>query len=104
MIRSRSDVRPRRRLVPLPDLCFFTPRADTPNVPVLALIAGLSLCLVSMHAAETSTNSLRSSVRLPFEFQHGSVIVRARVNATNTELSFKLDTGFGVTTVHPDWV
>jgi len=71
---------------------------------VLALIAGLSLCLVSMRAADTPTDSPRSSVRLPFEFQHGSVIVRARVNATNAEFSFKLDTGFGVTTVHPDWV
>ena len=48
-----------------------------------------------MHAADTPTNSPRSSVALPLEFQHGSVIVRARVNATNTELSFKLDTGFG---------
>src|SRR5438034_1261456 len=48
-----------------------------------------------MHAADTPTNSPRSSVRLPFEFQHGSVIVRARVNATNTEFSFKLDTGKG---------
>jgi len=41
---------------------------------------------------------------VPFEFHQGSVIVRARANATNAELSFKLDTGFGVTTIHPDLV
>jgi hypothetical protein len=74
----------------------------SPNTPALALTAGLSLGLISMRAAESPTNSPRSSVRLPFEFRHGSVIVRARVNAT--ELSFKLDTGFGVTTIHPDLV
>ena len=71
---------------------------------MLALIAGLSLCLVSLHAADLATNPPRSSVRVPFELQHGSLIVRARASATNAELSFKLDTGFGVTTVHPDWV
>lgn len=57
-----------------------------------------------MRAADTETNSPSSSVRVPFEFRQGSVIVRARVNATNAELSFKLDTGFGVTTIHPDLV
>lgn len=57
-----------------------------------------------MRAADTHTNAPSSSVRVPFEFHQGSVIVRARANATNTELSFKLDTGFGVTTVHPDLV
>src|SRR5882762_410256 len=57
-----------------------------------------------MHAADTYTNSPSSSVRVPFEFRQGSVTVRARANATNAELSFKLDTGFGVTTVHPDLV
>ncbi len=56
-----------------------------------------------MRAADTHTNPPSSSVRVPFEFHQGSVIVRARANATNAgELSFKLDTGFGVTTVHPD--
>ena len=55
-----------------------------------------------MRAVDTHTNPPSSSVRVPFEFHQGSVIVRARVNATNAELSFKLDTGFGVTTIHPD--
>jgi len=75
-----------------------------PKTPILALVAGLSLPYISMHAADSSTNSEPSSVHVPFEFHRGSVIVHARANITNTELAFKLDSGFGVTTIHPDLV
>jgi predicted aspartyl protease len=74
------------------------------NIPALALFAGLLLWPISMCAADTQTNSVPSSVRLPLEFQGGNAIVRARANVSKTELAFKLDTGFGITTIHPDLV
>jgi hypothetical protein len=54
----------------------------------------------ALSAAE-STNA--PGIQLPFEFRRGSLYVPARVNSSNS-LSFKLDSGFGVTTIHPDLV
>src|SRR5689334_13892722 len=68
---------------------------------LLFAFAGLSF---DVWAAESPTNSLSSSgIRLPIEFRRGSLHVSARVNGSNS-LSLKLDTGFGVTTIHPDLV
>ena len=55
-----------------------------------------------MRAAE-STNQSTPLARIPLEFRHGSAFVRVRVNDSKP-LAFKLDTGFGVTTIHPDLV
>lgn len=63
--------------------------------PVMALF---SFCSAS--PAETQTNS---AVRVPIEFRHDSLFVSARVNGSEP-LSFKLDTGFGITTIHPGLV
>lgn len=57
-----------------------------------------------MRAADVRTNTPSSSVRLPYDFRQGNAVVQARVNAAGAPLSFKLDTGFGVTTIHPDLV
>ena len=54
-----------------------------------------------MSAAEPPTSA--PGIRLPIEFRRGSLFVPASVNGSNL-LSFKLDTGFGVTTIHPDLV
>lgn len=60
--------------------------------------------LLSPHstpATESPTNT--AGTQLPIEFRRGSLFVPANVNGSNL-LSFKLDTGFGVTTIHPDLV
>ena len=54
-----------------------------------------------MPSAESPTNP--AGIRLPIEFRRGSLFVPASVNGSNS-LSLKVDTGFGVTTVHPDLV
>ncbi|MSU58728.1 MAG: hypothetical protein EXS35_11250 [Pedosphaera sp.] len=55
-----------------------------------------------MRAAE-STNQSSPIARLPLEIRRGAALVKARVNDSQP-LAFKLDTGFGVTTIHPDLV
>lgn len=55
-----------------------------------------------MRAAEIKTNQAVVA-RLPMEIRRGAAFVMARVNDT-PELRFKLDTGFGVTTIHPELV
>jgi len=59
-------------------------------------------------AAETprelaSTTSATNAVVLPFEIRRGHVMVPARVNGSNS-LSLLLDTGYGMTMLHPDHV
>lgn len=53
-----------------------------------------------MRAAETKTNSV---IRLPLEVRRGTALVKVRVNDAGP-FAFKLDTGFGVTTIHPELV
>ena len=55
----------------------------------------------SMPSAESPAKA--AGIRLPIEFRRGSLHVPTSVNGSNS-LSFKLDTGFGVTTIHPDLV
>lgn len=52
--------------------------------------------------AVASTNQ-STVVCLPMEIRRGAAFVSARVNDT-PDLRFKLDTGFGVTTIHPELV
>lgn len=67
---------------------------------VLGVIVGIGN--LNVRAAE-STNPASSVVRLPLEIRRGVALVRVRVNDSKP-LTFKLDTGFGVTTIHPDLV
>lgn len=57
----------------------------------------------AVHAAETPVAALTNSAPVPFLLQRGKIVVPARLNDSEP-LSFWLDTGFGITTVHPDAV
>lgn len=72
-------------------------------IAALALLGVSSVVSMKSRAADTKTNPPAAGVDVPIEFRQGSLYVRAQVNGSNS-LSFKLDTGFGVTTVHPDLV
>src|SRR5262245_23703725 len=63
---------------------------------------GAALACSQICVAEAATNS-PTIFRIPIEFRQDSLFVPARVNGSKP-LSFKLDTGFGVTTIHPDLV
>ena len=71
---------------------------------MLLLFLLIAACVsdVFLRATE-STNPPSSDARIPLEFRRGSALVRARANGSQT-ITFKLDTGFGVTTVHPELV
>ena len=56
-----------------------------------------------MSAAESKTNEPITTVRVPLEIRRGTALIRVRVNESPS-LAFKLDTGFSVTTIHPDLV
>lgn len=51
--------------------------------------------------ARAADHHAQSPVRVPLELRRGSAVVQARVNGSEP-LPFKLDTGFGVTTLHPE--
>ena len=51
-----------------------------------------------MPAAVAQTNS--ASVQIPVRLRDGDLMTQVRVNGSEP-LSFKLDTGFGITTIHP---
>ena len=64
----------------------------------------LSLALAPAHAqTQTETNPTPTSVQVPLKMRQGDIMVETRVNGSEP-LSFKLDTGFGITTIHPDLV
>jgi predicted aspartyl protease len=63
----------------------------------------LSAALASAWAAEPIPVGGTNSVVLPFQLQRGRVMVPARVNGSNA-LSLLLDTGYGMTMLHPDHV
>ena len=44
-----------------------------------------------------------ASVELPIKLRNGDLLVEARINGSEP-LAFKLDTGFGITTIHPNRV
>ena len=70
---------------------------------VLTLFIASGVGAPQIHAAETKTNAASSVVRVPLEIRHGAASVMARVNDSQP-LAFKLDTGFGVTAIHPELV
>lgn len=59
------------------------------------------LLLMATKTRGAETNGTPPLAKIPIEFHQGSALVRVKVNDSQS-LSFKLDTGFGVTTIHPD--
>jgi predicted aspartyl protease len=49
------------------------------------------------------TNRPLISVELPIKVRHGDLLIETRINGSQP-LTFKLDTGFGITTINPDRV
>src|SRR5205823_374630 len=49
------------------------------------------------------TNLPAMHVELPIKVRHGDLLVETRINGSQP-LTFKLDTGFGITTINPDLV
>lgn len=73
---------------------------------LLATLAGsmaLSAAEPSALSPPPSSGEPASPVVVPFEFRRGHVMVSTKVNLTNT-LSLLLDTGYGMTMLHPDHV
>src|SRR5262245_25051614 len=71
--------------------------------PLFRLAAkSLSWCAASLPAL-AQTNSPQASVEIPLAVRHGVLMVEARVNGSKP-LTFKLDTGFGITTIHPELI
>src|SRR5438105_4981144 len=68
-------------------------------LPPLTLLLGCAL-LISTPA---QTNLQPSTVELPIHMRHGDLLVETRVNGSEP-LAFKLDTGFGITTINPERV
>ena len=73
-----------------------------PKAILVTLLIASGSHPLPLGASET-TNVASLIARIPLEFHAGAAFVRARVNDSQT-LTFKLDTGFGVTTIHPEWV
>ena len=69
----------------------------------MTLLIATGAGVFEMRADTSKTNPPSAAVRVPLEIRHGSALVQARVNDSQL-LAFKLDTGFGVTTIHPDLV
>jgi len=61
------------------------------------LAAGMISCCAALPAA-AQTNA--SAVQIPVKLREGDLMTQVRVNGSEP-LSFKIDTGFGVTTIHP---
>src|SRR5258708_7598379 len=62
------------------------------------------LCFcIAWVAASAQTNERPAVVDLPIIMRHGDLLVETRVNGSKP-LTFKLDTGFGITTINPDLV
>lgn len=82
-------------------LCCGVPARVTTLAMTLFIAFGAGVS--KMRATETKTNNSATAIRVPLEIRRGSALVRVRVNDSQP-LAFKLDTGFGVTTIHPELV
>src|SRR5260370_21521219 len=60
-------------------------------------------CFFGFLRAEAQTNLPPVAVEIPIRIHQGELLVETRVNGSEP-LTFKLDTGFGITTIHPDLV
>src|SRR5882724_1780782 len=84
----------------MPGFCsiHIVPRSNCKNLLNLAA-AFLSSCAAVM-PAPGQTSAPPAAVAVPIKLHQGDLLVEARVNASN-KLTFKLDTGFGITTISP---
>src|SRR6266581_928744 len=60
----------------------------------------LSYC-AALTPAPGQTSAASAMVEIPIKLHQGDLLVEARVNASDV-LTFKLDTGFGITTISPN--
>src|SRR5882724_1629330 len=58
------------------------------------------VCCATLTAASGQAGTPTAMVAVPIKLHQGDLLVEARVNASN-KLTFKLDTGFGITTISP---
>jgi len=65
--------------------------------------AGIISCCSVLTPALPQTNPPPATIELPIKLRHGDLLVETRVNGSQP-LAFKLDTGFGITTINPDRV
>ncbi|MEY2429977.1 MAG: hypothetical protein QOJ40_2862 [Verrucomicrobiota bacterium] len=66
-------------------------------------MAGVISCCGVLTQGPAQTNLAPASVEFPVKVEHGDLLIETRVNGSQP-LSFKLDTGFGITTINPDKV
>jgi len=64
------------------------------------LSAAFLVCCATLTAASGQAGTSTAMVAVPIKLHQGDLLVEARVNASN-KLTFKLDTGFGITTISP---
>lgn len=90
--------------------CAIGPVMLSCVVPARVNILGMALLMFlcpdqpAILAAEVKANETSSvAAQVPLELRRGAVFVKVRVNDSEP-LAFKLDTGFGVTTIHPELV
>lgn len=83
-------------LVCLWKLCFVA-QVSKPLGILLLVFCALGV------RGQTNLNVNPPSARVAIEFRRGDLMVPVRVNAGST-FSFKLDSGFGISTIHPDLV
>src|SRR5262245_9361665 len=93
-------VRPSPPLVWAEPMCFAGVMQGFPQRTFRLATGGIlwSAVLVPVLA---ETNTPPTSVEIPLMERHGVLMVETKVNGSKP-LAFKLDTGFGVTTIHPD--
>ena len=70
---------------------------------MLALCAALSAVPARAADGDNAPSVSTNPVAVPIEFKGGRVMVPVKINGSRT-LSFLLDTGYGVTMIHPDLV
>jgi len=68
---------------------------------VLHCAAVFLYCGVALTSASEQISGPPAVVQIPIKLHHGDLLVEARVNASDF-LTFKLDTGFGITTISPN--
>src|SRR5215468_3900459 len=63
---------------------------------------GLVSCITAI-SASAQTNQPIALAEVPLKTRNGDLLVETRINGSE-QLLFKLDTGFGITTIHPNRV
>jgi hypothetical protein len=73
------------------------------EIAKIALAAFLCSVLPTFAMAAEQTNNSPTTVTLPVKLRQGGLMAEATINGSEP-LAFKLDTGFGITVIHPDLV